>query len=103
MFTTKYSKNQPKKLVRVKKFQDGGKVELTDDEKYSVERDNERKAAFRRAGIPTNTSLPVVVRTKGKFDPYATGQLSAKNDDDQMKEAFNDPRAARNRAKKKDD
>lgn len=107
MFTTKYMKNQPKPAKRrIKKYEDGGAVEGDSeaDERYiEKSRQDQERDNLRYEAQELRTSVPVIVRTNGKVDPVATGRLVANNFTDALGEKYNQPHAARNRAKKKDD
>tara|TARA_R110000868_G_scaffold399044_1_gene672573 strand:- start:7 stop:540 length:534 start_codon:yes stop_codon:yes gene_type:complete len=72
-------------------------------DKAIAERSRKYQADRNEAGVNkgyASSGLPVVVRTNGKIDSSATGELSAKNFIDATKEKYKLPDSARARAKK---
>lgn len=67
--------------------------------KAQQERYERNAASDAAAGVPS-AGLPAIVRTNGKVDPKATGNLSANNFDDALREKYGNRESARVRAKK---
>lgn len=91
MFTTKYTKSQPKAAKKpVKRYENGGLVANSDREEQA--RSNESSGA---------NDLPITVLNRdGSRDRYATARLQSRNFVDAVREQQNSPSAARNRARK---
>jgi len=104
MFTTKYTKNQPKAAkARVKRYERGGIVGSPNSDEIDQSRAETESIVGQRRERSSSGPLPIVVRTNGKFDPGETGRVLGNNFADAALERAGNRRAARNRARKKRD